>query len=58
MGNDQILCGNVASTYYVLAPMKDATHVCYAHFGSRIVLTTLSGHEINTVMHGAGYVLG
>ena len=26
VGNDQILCGNVASTYYVVTPMKDATH--------------------------------
>src|SRR5450755_2284331 len=25
LGNDQILCGNIASTYYLLTPMKDAT---------------------------------
>jgi hypothetical protein len=26
LGNNQILCGNVVSTYYVLTPMKDSTH--------------------------------
>ena len=25
LGNDQILCGNVASTYYLVTPMKDPT---------------------------------
>lgn len=26
VGNDQITCGNVVSSYYVLTPMKDASH--------------------------------
>lgn len=26
LGNDQIQCGNVASTFYLVTPMKDATH--------------------------------
>lgn len=26
IGNDQILCGNVKSTYYQITPMKDSTH--------------------------------
>jgi hypothetical protein len=25
IGNDQILCGNIASTFYLVTPMKDAT---------------------------------
>jgi hypothetical protein len=25
LGNDQILCGNVQSTFYLVTPMKDAT---------------------------------
>lgn len=40
IGNDQITCGNVVSTYYVVTPMKDASHplrdglnyvICSAH---------------------------
>jgi hypothetical protein len=26
IGNDQILCGNVASTWYQVTPMKDSSH--------------------------------
>ena len=26
IGNDQILCGNVASTYYLVTPMKNSVH--------------------------------
>jgi hypothetical protein len=26
IGNDQILCGNVASTYYFVTPIKDSVH--------------------------------
>jgi hypothetical protein len=26
IGNDQIVCGNVASTWYQVTPMKDSTH--------------------------------
>jgi len=26
IGNDQMHCGNVASTYYVVTPMKDPVH--------------------------------
>ena len=38
LGNDQILCGNVASTYYVVTPMKDSTHpLCKGRVYSRAV---------------------
>src|SRR5215472_16947477 len=31
IGNDQILCGNVLSTFYLVTPMKDATRPAIAH---------------------------
>jgi hypothetical protein len=45
LGNDQILCGNVASTFYLVRPMKDNTHplrdgVAYVICSSSSTLTT------------------
>lgn len=45
IGNDQITCGGIASTYYVVTPMKDATHPLrdgqpYVICSSSSVLTT------------------
>jgi hypothetical protein len=45
IGNDQILCGNVASTFYLVTPMKDSTHplrdgVTYVICSASSTLTT------------------
>lgn len=53
IGNDQITCGGIASTYYVVTPMKDATHPLrdgqpYVICSSSSVLTTCGNPVLGT----------
>jgi hypothetical protein len=41
LGNDQILCGGIASTNYLITPMKDSTHplrdgIAYVQWNGRV----------------------
>lgn len=48
IGNDQILCGNVLSTFYLVTPMKDATRP----LGAGIPYVVCNGSVLHTCGNG------